>query len=53
MVLVPPTLVASIYGMNFKNMPELEWSWGYPASIVVMIAIDVWLWFKFKKVGWL
>ena len=33
-VLMPPTLVASIYGMNFKNMPELEWAHGYPMALV-------------------
>jgi magnesium transporter len=30
---VPPTLVASMYGMNFKHMPELEWAWGYPYAL--------------------
>ena len=48
-----PTMVAGIYGMNFKNMPELEWAWGYPASIAIMVIIDVWLYFNFKKVKWL
>jgi magnesium transporter len=32
-VLMPPTLIASIYGMNFKAMPELEWSFGYPMAL--------------------
>ena len=32
-VLMPPTLVATIYGMNFKNMPELSWEYGYPMAI--------------------
>jgi magnesium transporter len=48
-----PTMIAGIYGMNFKNMPELEWVWGYPVSIAVMAAIDFWLYFQFKKVKWL
>jgi magnesium transporter len=48
-----PTLIAGIYGMNFKNMPELDWVWGYPASIAVMAAIDIWLYFQFKKTKWL
>jgi magnesium transporter len=48
-----PTMIAGIYGMNFKNMPELEWAWGYPVSIAVMVAIDFWLYFQFKKVKWL
>jgi magnesium transporter len=48
-----PTMIAGIYGMNFKNMPELEWAWGYPVSVAVMVAIDIWLYFQFKKVKWL
>jgi magnesium transporter len=37
LVLMPPTLVAGIYGMNFKLMPELEWDWGYPTSLLLML----------------
>jgi magnesium transporter len=48
-----PTMIAGIYGMNFKHMPELEWLWGYPASIAIMAAIDFWLYFQFKKIKWL
>lgn len=48
-----PTLIAGIYGMNFKVMPELEWAWGYPASIVAMVALDGWLWLRFRRTGWL
>jgi magnesium transporter len=48
-----PTMIAGIYGMNFKNMPELDWAWGYPASVVIMIAIDAYLWVKFKRASWL
>lgn len=36
-VFLPPTLVASIYGMNYKHMPELEWTYGYPFAIALMI----------------
>ena len=49
---VPPTLVASIYGMNFKQMPELDWAWGYPYGLA-MIALSALLplvWFKWR--GW-
>jgi magnesium transporter len=51
--LMPPTLIASIYGMNFKQMPELEWSFGYPMAIFLMIisAIVPFAWFR--KRGWL
>jgi magnesium transporter len=52
-IIAVPTMVAGIYGMNFKNMPELEWIYGYPVSIAVMVVIDVWLYFQFRKVRWL
>ncbi len=50
---VPPTLVASVYGMNFKSMPELEWAWGYPyaLTLIVISAIAPLLWFLRR--GWL
>jgi len=50
-VLMPPTLVASIYGMNFRNMPELDWTFGYPLAIVLMlIAAGLpYVFFKWKK----
>jgi magnesium transporter len=49
--LMPPTLIASIYGMNFRHMPELEWTYGYPFAIVLMLlcAILPFLIFKWKK----
>jgi magnesium transporter len=52
-VLLPPTLVATIYGMNFKSMPELEWPFGYvwALSLIVISAILPFLWFRRK--GWL
>jgi magnesium transporter len=48
-----PTMIAGIYGMNFKNMPELDWVWGYPVSVAMMVAIDIWLYLQFKKIKWL
>ena len=48
-----PTMIAGIYGMNFKHMPELDWTLGYPVSLVVMLAIDGYLWVKFRQTGWL
>ena len=39
--------------MNFKHMPELDWPWGYPVSIVVMLLIDIWLYVRFRKARWL
>src|SRR5438067_394053 len=50
-VLMPPTLIASIYGMNFKIMPELEWQHGYPFALVAMLlaAVLPYVFFKWKK----
>ncbi len=52
-VLMPPTLVASIYGMNFKHMPELDWSLGYPLAILLMLAAAALPYFIFKWKKWL
>lgn len=48
-----PTMIAGVYGMNFQHMPELGWNLGYPFSIAVMAVIDVVLFFRFRKAGWL
>ncbi|HEU4645872.1 MAG TPA: magnesium/cobalt transporter CorA [Burkholderiales bacterium] len=48
-----PTMIAGIYGMNFEHMPELNWAFGYPLSIVVMVAIDAYLFYRFRQAGWL
>jgi magnesium transporter len=48
-----PTTVASIYGMNFRNMPELHWYLGYPFAIGLMIVISVVLYLAFKHRGWI
>jgi len=52
-VFMPPTLVASIYGMNFAHMPELEWMLGYPGAIGLMIIAAVIPLFYFRAKGWL
>ena len=52
-VLMPPTLVASIYGMNFKHMPELDWHLGYPLAIVLMLIAAVLPYWFFKWRKWL
>lgn len=52
-VFLPPTLVASIYGMNFENMPELKWLLGYPWAIGIMILSAVLPYLYFKRSGWL
>jgi magnesium transporter len=48
-----PTMIAGIYGMNFKHMPELNWNYGYHLSIVVMAGACVALYVGFKRSGWL
>jgi magnesium transporter len=48
-----PTLLAGIYGMNFEHMPELTWVNGYPLTLVTMALIDIVLFFRFRKYGWL
>ena len=52
-VLMPPTLVASIYGMNFKHMPELDWTLGYPLALVLMLVAAVLPYWFFKWKRWL
>jgi magnesium transporter len=52
-IITTPTLIASIYGMNFHNMPELNWRWGYPAVLCVMVTAATSLYIGFKRSGWL
>ena len=53
MVFLPPTLIASIYGMNFEVMPELQWPLGYPFALVLMVISAVVPYAFFKRQGWL
>jgi magnesium transporter len=52
-LVVVPTLIAGIYGMNFRGMPELHWGFGYPMAIGLMAACSLGLWIVFKRSGWL
>jgi magnesium transporter len=52
-LLAIPTMIAGIYGMNFEHMPELKWRYGYAISLLVMGAIDLLLYFRFKRAKWL
>lgn len=45
-------LIAGIYGMNFKHMPELEWPWGYPGALLAMVAMVAAEWLYFRRKGW-
>jgi magnesium transporter len=51
--LMPPTLVGTIYGMNFRHMPELEWAYGYPWALGLMVFSALLPWLYFKRKGWL
>ncbi|MBI1966106.1 MAG: magnesium/cobalt transporter CorA [Betaproteobacteria bacterium] len=48
-----PTMIAGVYGMNFKHMPELDWLWGYPFVVGLMVVLDTYLFFRFRKAKWL
>jgi magnesium transporter len=52
-IFMPLTFIAGVYGMNFRRMPELEWRYGYPAALLVMLGIGVLMLFYFKRKKWL
>jgi magnesium transporter len=52
-IVVVPTLIAGVYGMNFEHMPELSWTYGYPFAIALMAGLCLILWVWFKRSGWL
>lgn len=52
-IFMPPTLIASLYGMNFKYMPELDWKWGYPLSILLMVLFSGFVLLYFRRKKWL
>jgi magnesium transporter len=52
-ILFAPTLIGTVYGMNFDYMPELHWRYGYPFALVLMLMVSVTLYLVFKRRGWL
>jgi magnesium transporter len=52
-ILFAPTLIGTVYGMNFDSMPELHWMFGYPFAMVLMLMVSVTLYLVFKRRGWL
>lgn len=52
-ILVVPTIITGIYGMNFHYMPELHWTFGYPYALILMVVLCVLLYLGFKRSGWL
>jgi magnesium transporter len=53
LVFLPPTLIAGVFGMNFHHMPELDWAWGYPVSLVLILASAVLPIWYLKRRGWI
>jgi magnesium transporter len=53
LVFLPPTLIAGIFGMNFRHMPELDWVWGYPVSLLLILASAVLPILYLKRRGWI
>ena len=52
-ILFAPTLVGTVYVMNFDRMPELHWTFGYPFALALMLMVSLTLYLVFKKRGWL
>jgi magnesium transporter len=52
-ILAVPTLIAGVYGMNFKDMPELDWGFGYPMALLLMALASLTVWILSKRAGWL
>ena len=52
-ILIASTLIAGIYGMNFRHMPELAWAFGYPFALALMAVTTIVLYRIFKRQGWL
>lgn len=52
-ILFTPTLIGGIYGMNFRHMPELDWEYGYPFALGLMLVIGGWLWLAFRRRDWI
>lgn len=48
-----PTMIAGVYGMNFRHMPELNWTYGYPLAVVAMVGLCIFIVWRFRKSGWL
>jgi magnesium transporter len=52
-ILMAPTLIAGIYGMNFDQMPELRWGYGYPLALGLMATVALGLFVYFRRKGWI
>jgi len=52
-IFLPPTLVGTVYGMNFTHMPEIDWLYGYPVALGMMVLSAILPYLFFKRRGWL
>jgi len=52
-IFIPLTFIAGVYGMNFRNMPEIEWQWGYPLSLLIMGGVAIIMLIFFRKKRWI
>jgi magnesium transporter len=52
-IFIPITFITSLYGMNFKNMPELDWRYGYPAAVAVMVLVSCGMLLFFRRKKWI
>jgi magnesium transporter len=52
-LIAAPTLIGSVYGMNFEHMPELDWFWGYPMALLLMLASSLTVYVISRRAGWL
>ena len=52
-IIAVPTMIAGLYGMNFENMPELSWAYGYPVVLAVIAATCGTLYLYFRRIGWI
>ena len=53
LIFLPPTLLASIWGMNFEQMPEMHWKWGYPVALALIVLSSLLTLFIFRRKKWL
>jgi magnesium transporter len=52
-IFIPLTFIAGIYGMNFEDMPELKWHWGYPLALISMFSVGALMLVYFRKKRWI
>jgi magnesium transporter len=52
-IITVPTALAGVWGMNFRHMPELDWTFGYPLAVLIMAAVCLMLFRAFRRSGWL